>query len=91
MSETTQHMTVLVAIPLEEDLIGAEDTRHAIHRNTTMTEDVEIVVPELVLYEECHHWAHGTQKATSIANGIEGQIADDVGTAVVLPDFIARG
>ena len=56
-----------------------------------MLQDMQVVVPKLVLDEECHLRTYGSQKAACIANGVEWQIADDVGTLVVLAHLIARG
>ena len=56
-----------------------------------MVKYVEVVVPELVLYEESHHRAHGTEEAARVAYGVERQIAHYVGTLIVLPHLVAGG
>ena len=82
-------MTVLATIPAEEHLTWTEDAADTIDGNATMAQDVQIVVPELVLNEERHHRTDGTQEATGIGNGVEWQVADDIGTLVVLAHLIA--
>ena len=89
--EAVQHPSVLTTVPLEEHLIRTEDARHAIHRHTSMLEDMEIVVPELILDEERLHRMYQSEETSSVGNGVERQVADDVSPLVILPDLIARG
>ena len=49
----------------------------------------EVVVPELILDEERHAGTHQSQEASCVAGGIKRQIADDVGSLVVLAHLIA--
>ena len=91
MGEAIQHWSVLTSIPLEEHLIRAEDAGHAIDGHMTMLQDVQVVVPELVLDEKCHHRTNGPQETTGIGNGIEWQIGDDICAFVVFTYLIARG
>ena len=55
-----QHMTILTTIPAEEYLSWTENTADTIDRNATMTQNMQIVIPELVLDEECHDRTHCT-------------------------------
>ena len=55
-----------------------------------MAEDVKVVVPELILDEEGHDRPDRPQETAGIADGVERQVADDVGTLVVLTHLIAR-
>ena len=91
MGEAIQHRSVLTSIPFEEHLIRTEDAGHAIDGHMTMFQDVQIVVPELVLDEECHHRTNGPQETTGIGNGVERQIGDDICAFVVFAYLIARG
>ena len=79
--EAFQHVGIAAAIPPKKDLVRTEDTRHTVGRHAAMTKDMEIVIPELILDEECHYWTDGAQKAARIAYGIKGEIADDVCTS----------
>ncbi len=88
--EVTQHMSVGTAIPLEEYLSAAENGGNAVHRNTALVQFVQIVLPELVLDEECHTGIHDIQKLLHIAGLVERQITDDVCPPVILADLIAR-
>ena len=83
-------MAVLASIPAEEDLVRAENTADTIHGHIPMLEDMQIVVPELVLDEECHHGSDGSQESACVGNGVQRQVADDVGTFVILAHLIAR-
>jgi len=88
--EALQHIGIAAAIPAEEDLVGPEDARHAVGRHATMTEYVEIVIPELILDEERHHWSHRAQEAPCVADRVEREIADDVGSLIVFAHLVAR-
>ena len=90
MCEASQHRTILISVPTEEDLAGTEDGTDAIDRHMAVTQDVEVVVPELILDEERLHRPHGTQETACVGEGIDGQVADEVCTVIVLPDLIAR-
>ena len=89
MGEALQYVSVLAAIPLEENLILAEDATHAVHRDIAVFQNVQVVVPKLILDEEGHFGAYDAQKSTRIGDGVEGKIADDVGTFIVLAYLIA--
>ena len=88
MSEAIKHATILAAIPLKEHLLGTEDARHAIDRYTTMLQDVQVVVPELVFDKESHHRSDRAQESASVSYCVEWQIGDDVGSLVVLAHLI---
>ena len=90
LSNATQHLAILLAVPAEEYLILTEYARHAIYWHSTMLQNVEVVVPELVLNEECHNRTHSTQEASRVAYCVERQIAYNVGTLIVLAHLIAR-
>ena len=90
VGETLQYAPILPSIPAEEHLLRTEDAADTIHWHLTMLQDVQVVEPELILDEESHAGTHRTQETTGVADGVEGQIADNVGTFVVLPDLIAR-
>ena len=91
VGEAVEHTTVLATIPLEEYLVGTEDAGDAVDRHMAVLQDVEVVVPELVLDEERHDGTHRTQEADGVDGGVERQVADDVGTLVVLAHLVARG
>ena len=90
LSNAMQHLAILLAVPAEEYLILTEYARHAIYWHSTMLQNVEVVVPELLLDEERHNRTHCTQEAARVANGVKRQIAHDVGTLIVLAHLIAR-
>ena len=90
MCKAVQHATILTAIPLEEHLIGTEDARHAIDRHATMLQDMQVIIPELILDKESHHRSHRAQETTRIGDGVQRQIANNVGTLIILAHFIAR-
>ena len=80
----------MLAVPAEEHLVRTEDTRDTINGNVAVFQDVQVVVPELILDEERHHRMYGTQEATGIGDSVERQVADDVSTLVVLTNLVAR-
>ena len=88
MSEAIKHTAVLTTVPLKEHLIRTEDTRHTIDRYTTMLQDVQVVVPELVFDKESHHRSDRAQESASVSYCVEWQIGDDVGSLVVLAHLI---
>ena len=90
MCEAVEHTTILAAIPLKEHLILAEDARHTIYRHIAMLKYVQVVVPELVLDKESHHWTNRTKETSSISDCVEWQIGDNVGTLIVLSNLVAR-
>ena len=90
MSETPEHTGILPGIPFEENLVGTENRRYTISRNTTMLKYVKIVIPKLILDEESHHRPHQSQEAYGIYGGVERQVAYYVGTLVILAHLIAR-
>ena len=55
-----------------------------------MLKDVKIVIPKLILDEECHNRTNGTKKPAGIGYRVERQISNDVCTPVVFAYFIAR-
>ena len=55
-----------------------------------MAQNVKVVVPEFIFYEERHDGMHGTQEASRVAYGVEGQVAHDVCTFIVFSYLIAR-
>ena len=54
-----------------------------------MLQDMQIIVPKLVLDEECHHRMDCTQETAGIRDGIEWQVGNDISTFIVLADLIA--
>ena len=88
--ETRQHTGIIAAVPLEEDLVPSEDARNAIGGHTPMLQHVKVVVPEFVFDEECHHRPYRTQEPAGIVHCVQWQVADDVGSLVILSHFIAR-
>ena len=78
MVEVAQHMSVRTAIPLEKYLPATENGGNAVHRNTTLMQFVQIVLPELVLDEECHAGIHDIQELLHISRLVERQVADNV-------------
>jgi hypothetical protein len=75
---------------LEEDLFRPEYRADAIYRYSTMPQDVQVVIPEFVLYEERLHRSHGTQEPSCVSNSIHWQVTDEVCPFVMLSDLISR-
>ena len=71
MGEAVEHTAILAAIPLEEHLVGTEDTADAIDRHVPVLQNVQVVIPELVLDEERHHGTDSPQEAAGIGNRVE--------------------
>ena len=90
MGEAVEHAAILPTIPAEEDLPLAEDAAHAIDGHAPVFQDVQVVVPELVLDEEGHLGPYDAQEAPGIGDGVERQVADDVGSGIVLAHLVAR-
>ena len=90
MCKALQHRGILTAIPLEEHLIRAENARHTIDRHMTVFQNMQVVIPELVLDEEGHHRTNGPEEAAGVGNRVEWQIGDDVSPLVVFPHLITR-
>ena len=90
MGETLQYVTVLTAVPAEEDLSGTENAADAIDGYAAVFQNMQVVIPELVLDEERHHGADVAQEATGIGDGVQRQVADDVGAGIILAYLIAR-
>ena len=86
-----QHASIACSIPAEENFIAAEDAAHAIYRDTMLVAGVDYVVPEFILDEERHLGLHQTEETGHIAWRIHGQIADDVGSFIILAHFITGG
>ena len=51
---------------------------------------VQVVLPELILDEECHAGIHDVQELLHIALLVERQVADHVSPPVILTNLIAR-
>ena len=54
-----------------------------------MFQDMEVVVPELVLDKERHLRTDETKEAPGIADSVEGKITDDIRTLIVLTHLVA--
>ena len=89
MCEAFQYATVLMTVPTEEYLIIAENAANTIHRYTTVLEDMQVVVPELVLNKERHLRTNGAQEATRIRDSVQREVADNISSLVVLTHLIA--
>ena len=90
MGKAVEHTTILTSVPTEEDLVRTENAGHAIDGYAAVFQDMQVVIPELVLDEERHHGADITQEATGIGDGVQRQVADDVGAGIILAYLIAR-
>ena len=90
MREAVQHTSVLTTIPLEKDLIRTENARHTIDRHIPMFQDMEIIIPELILDKEGHHRTHQPEESDGIDGGVQRQITDNIRPFVVFPDLITR-
>ena len=88
--ETLQYAAIPASIPLEEHLLRSENARHAICRYVTVFQYVQVVVPELILDEECHDRFYCTQERNGVAPSVDGQVADDVRSLIVLAHLISR-
>jgi hypothetical protein len=89
MREAVQYATILSAIPLEEHLVRTEDARYTINRHIPVLQDMQVVIPELILDEESHHRTYSPQETPGVGDGIQRQITDDIGSLVVLSHLIA--
>ena len=87
--EAVEHLCIASAIPLEEDLLRAEDARDAVGRDIAVFQDMKVVVPELVFYEQGADGMNCPEKAPCVARCVKRQIAYDVRTLVVLAHFVA--
>ena len=83
-----QYISLLMAIPLEEYLVFAENAADAIYRHATALQNMKIVPPELIFDKKCHLRMHHVQKASGIAMCIKRKITDNVGTLIVLSYLI---
>jgi hypothetical protein len=88
--KTLQHVSILTSVPTEEYLVGTEYGAYAIYGNLPVTQNVQVVIPELVLYEKRRNGTHRTKETTCVGNGVDRQICYDVGTRIVLPYLVAR-
>ena len=89
MGEAFQYLAVLTTVPAEEYLSVAENAGYAIYGYVTMLQDMQVVVPEFVLDEESHFRTYGTQEAACVGDGVEWQVADNVGSLVILAHLVA--
>ena len=89
MSKAVQHATILPAVPLKEHLVRTENARYTINRHIPVFQDMQIIIPELILDEERHHRTDGPKETTGVRNGIQRQIGDDIGTLIILTYLIA--
>ena len=80
-----------MTVPSEENLPWTEYARHTVCRYAAMLQYVQIVEPELILYEKGHHRPDGSQEANGMQTSVERQIADDIGSLVILSHLVARG
>ena len=56
-----------------------------------MAQYVQVVVPELVFYEESNLRTYGSEESTGIGDSIDREVADDIRSLVVLSHLISRG
>ena len=70
MCEAFQYAAILPAIPLEKYLIGTENAAYAVGGNTTMLQDMEVVVPEFIFDEESHHGFYRAKETACIAYSV---------------------
>ena len=89
-AEAAQHAAILPSVGTEEDLTRAEDAAHAIGRHPAMVQDMEVVVPKLILHEKGHDRAYRAKEATRVADGVDREVGDDVRPLVVLAHLVAR-
>ena len=89
MGETLQHTPILPAIPTEEYLILTKYAADAKNRNMTVLQDVQIIIPKLILDEESLFRTHQSQKTTGITDCVKRQIANNISTFIILTDFIS--
>ena len=89
MGKAVKYTSILTTIPLKEHLIRAEDARHTIYRYITMLKDMQVVIPELVLDEECHHRMYKSQEPAGIGDSIDREIGNDIRSLVILTHLIA--
>lgn len=91
MGEALQHMRILPSVPLEEYLVGTEDAADTIDGHATVLEDMQVVIPELVFDEERHHRMDGPQETAGVGDGVQGKVADDIRSLIILTDLITGG
>ena len=68
--DAAQDIAIAHAIPLEKHLARAENAAHAISGHTLLAQEVEVIIPKLVLNEERHDGTSQPQEA----NGIERRV-----------------
>ena len=90
MRKTTQHPRIATGIPSEEYLLRTEDTGHAVNRDISVLQNMQVIIPKLVLDEERHHRTYQTQETESIERRIKRQVANDVSSLVVLTHLVTR-
>ena len=91
LGEAAEHPAIVAAIPAEEHLVGSENGTHAIGGHIPVFQDMQEIIPELVFDKECHRGTHQPQEPPRIAHGVDGHVADDIGTLIVFPHLISRG
>ena len=86
--EAFQHPAVRTPVPTEEHLTLTEDAADAVNGHATPLEDVQVVPPKLILYEESHLRMHEVEELARAEIRVQGQVTDDVRALVVLPHLI---
>ena len=57
----------------------------------TVLQDMQVVIPELILDEIGLDRTYDPQESAGVGNRVERQVADDVGSLVVLAHLVAAG
>ena len=90
MTEVTEHWAQHTAVRLKESLMLAEDARDEISGNLPTIQFLKDIAPELVLHEESENRLGDVEESSALGGLVIRQVANDVGTLVVLAYLIAR-
>ena len=87
----TQLLFCPPAVPSEERVVRAEDSRDQVNRDPVLRKDVQVVEPVFVLDEDGHGRPDKLNEFSCISPGIGRKVKDEVGPGIVFPDLISRG
>ena len=90
MTEMTEHRAQHTSVGLEECLMFAENARNEISGDLPTVQFLKDVAPELVLHKEGDGRLGDVEESAAFRRRVVRQVADDVGTLVVLAHLVAR-
>ena len=86
-----QAASVAAAVRAEENLVFAEDARHAVAGNAALVEHLDVIAPKLVFDEKGSLRTSQFHEAPRVEGRVERQVAHEVGAVVILAHLVARG